>query len=100
MKGGQFRIPADNPFVGNNKVRDEIVHLGLRNPWRCRFGRETGDLWIGDVAGSVKEEVNRIDYGKLGYNFQWPILEGTKKGEKAETPRGSGEWTEPVYECE
>lgn len=94
----QYGIPTDNPFVGNEEVRDEIVHLGLRNPWRCSFDRETGDFWIGDVGGSVKEEVNRITYGKLGCNFQWPILEGTKEGEKVDTQRGPGEWTGPVYE--
>jgi glucose/arabinose dehydrogenase len=94
----QFGIPADNPFVRDDKVRDEIVHLGLRNPWRCSFDRKTGDLWIGDVGGSLKEEVNRVSYGKFGCNFQWPILEGTVKGEKADTPRGAGEWTDPVYE--
>ncbi|MFK7851814.1 MAG: sorbosone dehydrogenase family protein [Akkermansiaceae bacterium] len=93
-----YGVPADNPFVGDDKIRDEIVHLGLRNPWRCSFDRETGDLWIGDVGGAVKEEVNRVSYGKLGYNFQWPILEGTEKGEKPETPRGPGVWTAPVYQ--
>jgi glucose/arabinose dehydrogenase len=94
----QFGIPTDNPFVGDSEVRDEIVHLGLRNPWRCSFDRETGELWIGDVGGSIKEEVNRVSHDKLGCNFQWPILEGTQKGEKADTARGAGEWTAPVYE--
>ena len=94
----QYGIPEDNPFVGDKKVRDEILHLGLRNPWRSSFDRETGDLWIGDVGGSLKEEVNRVGYGKHGRNFQWPVLEGTVRGEKPETPRGAGEWTAPVYE--
>jgi glucose/arabinose dehydrogenase len=93
-----YGIPADNPFVGDGSVRDEIAHLGLRNPWRGSFDRKTGDLWIGDVGGSFKEEVNRVAYGKLGCNFQWPVLEGTVKGEKADTARGAGEWTDPVYE--
>ncbi len=94
----QFGIPADNPFIGNSKVRDEIVHLGLRNPWRGSFDRKTGDFWIGDVGGSLKEEVNRTSYGQLGCNFQWPVLEGSVRGEKADTPRGEGVWTDPVYE--
>jgi glucose/arabinose dehydrogenase len=94
----QYGIPKDNPFISDDKVLDEICHLGLRNPWRCSFDSSTGDLWIGDVGGSLKEEVNFVPFGKSGYNFQWPILEGTAGGEKAETSRGPGQWISPAYE--
>jgi glucose/arabinose dehydrogenase len=94
----QYGIPKDNPFVSDDSVRDEIVHLGLRNPWRCSFDSLKGDLWIGDVGGSKKEEVNFVPAGKSGYNFQWPILEGTVQGEKPDATRGPGQWTEPAYE--
>lgn len=94
----QYGIPKDNPFVSDDNVRDEIVHLGLRNPWRCSFDSLKGDLWIGDVGGSKKEEVNFVPAGKSGYNFQWPILEGTVDGEKTDTARAAGEWIGPAYE--
>ena len=42
--GTSYTIPTGNPF-GN-----EIWDLGLRNPWRASFDRQTGSLWIGDVG--------------------------------------------------
>ena len=56
--GTPYAIPPDNPFVGNPNVRDEIWAIGLRNPWRYSFDRQTGDLYIADVGQNVYEEVN------------------------------------------
>lgn len=66
-------IPADNPF-GN-----PVWHYGLRNPWRFSFDRENpGDLWIGDVGSSFREEVNWIPAGSGGgLNLGFPHCEGT-----------------------
>ena len=59
VDGGQpYTIPADNPFVGDPAVRDEIWAIGLRNPWRYSFDRLTGDLYIADVGQNQYEEVN------------------------------------------
>ena len=44
--------PADNPF-GN-----AVFAIGLRNPWRFSFDRQTGDLLIGDVGQSAREEID------------------------------------------
>jgi glucose/arabinose dehydrogenase len=73
-----FRVPEDNPFVGEDGVRPEIWALGLRNPWRFSFDRETGDLWIGDVGQSAWEEVDFQPASSAGgENYGWNRLEGT-----------------------
>jgi glucose/arabinose dehydrogenase len=60
------------------RQRAEVVAMGLRNPWRYSFDRETGDVWIGDVGDFTQEEIDRVAFGELeGANFGWPGLEGT-----------------------
>jgi len=55
-----------------------VVALGLRNPWRYSFDRESGDLWIGDVGDFTQEEIDSVPFDELeGANFGWPDLEGT-----------------------
>jgi glucose/arabinose dehydrogenase len=76
-----YTIPPDNPWVesdwNNSPVRDEIWALGLRNPWRYSFDRQTGDLWIADVGQNLYEEVNLTRAGAgAGSNYGWPIIEG------------------------
>ena len=53
-----YKIPPDNPFIGQPGYRPEIWALGLRNPWRFGFDRQTGDLYIGDVGQGSREEVD------------------------------------------
>jgi glucose/arabinose dehydrogenase len=72
-----YGIPPDNPFVGRSGARPEIWDYGLRNPWRYSFDRETGDLWIGDVGQSAREEVDFESAGTGGRNYGWNAFEGT-----------------------
>jgi glucose/arabinose dehydrogenase len=77
VAGEVYRIPADNPFV-NTAPRDEIWALGLRNPYRWSFDRDTGDIWIGDVGQGLIEEIDfeaATDPG--GRNYGWDVMEGT-----------------------
>jgi hypothetical protein len=77
VPGEVYRIPADNPFVGDAGVRDEIWALGLRNPYRFSFDRETGDVWIADVGQGTSEEIDfepADDPG--GRNYGWDVMEG------------------------
>jgi glucose/arabinose dehydrogenase len=75
--GSPYSIPPDNPFISDNNSRGEIWALGLRNPWRMSFDRQTGDMYIGDVGESSWEEINFISAGSSGgENFGWPCMEG------------------------
>ncbi len=75
--GTPYSIPADNPFVGNADVLDEIWAIGLRNPWRYSFDRETGDLWMGDVGQGQWEEIDMEPANSGGgFNYGWRCYEG------------------------
>jgi glucose/arabinose dehydrogenase len=76
--GDPYGIPPDNPFVDDPSARGEIWAYGLRNPWRFSFDAETGDLWLGDVGQSTREEVDRaLATGVGGDNYGWARMEGT-----------------------
>ncbi len=63
--------------VDTNDGGAEICDLGLRNPWRFSFDRDTGDLWIADVGQSAWEEIDRVPGDEpCGHNFGWPVYEG------------------------
>ena len=72
-----YAVPPSNPFTGDARRRPEIWALGLRNPWRYSFDRETGDLWIGDVGQNRAEEINlQSSLSKGGENYGWRVMEG------------------------
>jgi uncharacterized repeat protein (TIGR01451 family) len=85
--GDPYAIPADNPYVGRSG-RDEIWAIGLRNPWRFSFDRETGDVYIGDVGQNAWEEIDFYPaWGASGPgspNYGWDCLEGTHQYEWTE----------------
>ncbi len=68
-----YAVPADNPFVRGGG-HPEVFALGLRNPWRFSFDRETGALWLADVGQEKWEEVNVVTKGA---NYGWRLMEGT-----------------------
>jgi glucose/arabinose dehydrogenase len=70
---GQYRIPADNPFLAAGQV-PEIYAYGLRNPYRFAFDRGgNNDLILADVGQGNIEEIDLI---VKGGNYGWPIKEG------------------------
>ncbi|HYO77937.1 MAG TPA: PQQ-dependent sugar dehydrogenase [Thermoanaerobaculia bacterium] len=76
--GNPYAIPPTNPYVGRPGARGEIWASGLRNPWRCSFDRNFGDLWIADVGQGAWEEVSMQPFGSIGgENYGWRRMEGT-----------------------
>lgn len=90
-----YFIPNDNPFSGRPDSMEEFWALGLRNPFRFTFDRETGQMWTGDVGTDVWEEVNRI---RRGGNYQFPYIEGRERQQGFARPeRLIGTEYPPVY---
>ncbi len=88
----KYSIPTDNPFVGEKNARGEIWALGLRNPWRMSFDKDTGKLWVADVGQNRWEEIDIVEKGK---NYGWNIREGKHRFMQNES---DAQLTEPVFE--
>jgi glucose/arabinose dehydrogenase len=85
--GVSYQIPPDNPFAGQAGVAPEIYSFGLRNPFRFSFDRESGDVFVGDVGQTAREEVSWATRAEArGGNFGWACREGSIDGPKAANP--------------
>lgn len=103
-----YGIPADNPFIGNGGLADEVWAYGLRNPWRFSFDRHSGALYIADVGQVSREEIDVEPLGDPGgHNYGWRIMEGTSCHDPdpiiascpVSTPScGSSAYTAPAFE--
>jgi uncharacterized repeat protein (TIGR03806 family) len=80
--GQPYDIPPDNLNAANARCNvngsgaqncPEIYALGLRNPWRWSFDRQTGQLWLADVGQNAWEEIDIITRGG---NYGWDQREG------------------------
>ena len=90
LLGKMLRMEIDHP-------RPQIYALGLRNPWRFSFDRQTGDLWIGDVGQGAWEEIDHLPAGAPpGTNFGWNLYEGNH--EYNATSPAEPQFTNPVAE--
>jgi glucose/arabinose dehydrogenase len=65
------RVPADNPFVGQQGVRPEIWSYGHRNPQGLAFNPATGDLWANEHGPQGGDELNLV---QPGLNYGWPVV--------------------------
>jgi glucose/arabinose dehydrogenase/mono/diheme cytochrome c family protein len=90
-----YRIPADNPWVGATSfngvavnpasVHTEFYAVGLRNPWRFSFDPGTGELYLADVGQNAYEEVDII---RRGGNYGWNYREALHAGPRGSPPAG------------
>jgi glucose/arabinose dehydrogenase len=98
--GAPYTIPPSNPFANANNVDTlrTIFASGLRNPFRFSFDALSGDLWIGDVGQSLREEVDRIPAGQIiGPNFGWRCYEGNLEYNTVDCA-GIGAYVPPVID--
>lgn len=74
-RGDPYGIPPDNPFVGDNRIPDEIYAWGFRNPFRISFDRE-GDqaMYVSATAETLFEATYKVT--EPG-NYGWAAREGT-----------------------
>ena len=92
-----YAIPPTNPFVGATGD-DEIWSYGLRNPFRAGFDRQTGDLWIGDVGQSQREEIDFQPASSTGgENYGWRLREGLIQTPTVGGPKPTDN-VDPVYD--
>jgi len=95
------RILRIDPATGERRTWT----WGLRNPWQFSFDETTGDLWIGDVGGTEREEVDRLPGdgptrpGGEGVNLGWSRREGGIAAPDDEGGRGDpSSFVDPVAE--
>lgn len=91
----QYGIPAGNAFPGNGNGCDEILHFGLRNPWKFSFDAQTEEMYIGDVGQGLWEEVDNAAFGASGLNFGWSCREGKHEYDSGEVCPSA---VEPIFE--
>lgn len=95
-------IPADNPFVDNPDVLDEIYSYGHRNAQGMAIQPSTGELWQSEHGERDGDEINRI---VAGGNHGWPIATtGCRYGtlnEIGDRPEDRDDTINPVFywEC-
>jgi glucose/arabinose dehydrogenase len=95
VSGDTYKIPPDNPFIGQPEIRPEIWAYGFRNPWRFSFDRATNDIYIADVGEKDIEEINLQPAGSAGgENYGWNIFEGRLR--YSEGPETGLTW--PIFE--
>jgi glucose/arabinose dehydrogenase len=102
-RGLMYGIPPDNPFADGDDGAPEVWAIGLRNPWRFSFDRESKALFIGDVGQEQWEEIDIVQAPQLvrpphdPLNFGWNTYEATHKYDGGGA-LSTGTLVEPILE--
>ena len=76
-----YFIPNDNPWLAPDGSRlEEFWCIGTRSPHRMTRDPVTGDIYLGDIGQSTREEISLVTKAA---NLQWPYREGSVNGPKA-----------------
>jgi hypothetical protein len=76
------------------QAQPEVFALGMRNPYRWSFDRQTGDMYVGDVGGT-NEEVTFIPAAQSrGANLGWNCFSGTA----VQSPCTPSNYFPPAYQ--
>jgi len=71
---GQYGVPRDNPFAGDDGVLDEIYAIGMRDPHRFSWDPGAGNrMFLGHIGEHRIESVYDV---RPGDNFGWSEREG------------------------
>lgn len=85
-------VPADNPFVGQGGVTEQIWSLGHRNPLGIDFDA-SGQLWAHEMGPRDGDELNRIVRAE---NYGYPEVSDGKHYSGAPIPDHA---TDPSYKA-
>jgi glucose/arabinose dehydrogenase len=90
-----YRIPPGNPFAATPGARPEVYVSGMRNPYRFSFDGATGDMYVADVGGNQREEIDYLPLARIaGANLGWHCFEGTLRQKGCRVPR----YVPPAFE--
>jgi hypothetical protein len=98
--GRTYTVPFDNPYA-SIPSEETVWARGLRNPFRWSFDRVTGDLVVGDVGQSAREEVDwapRSTGLGRGADFGWACREGFTAGPTSADCISGVTFTNPVFD--
>jgi hypothetical protein len=102
----RFDLNASFPTPATDATHPgiDVLALGIRNPYRSSFDRQTGDFYFGDVGLNVAEEVNFIPASHFNnpaapiLDFGWTAREGTvPAGSPHGGPKAPGD-IDPIFD--
>ncbi|MCB1907549.1 MAG: PQQ-dependent sugar dehydrogenase [Rhodocyclaceae bacterium] len=69
--GADGSVPADNPFVDDDRALPEIWSYGHRNPQGAAIHPPSGELWVVEHGPQGGDELNIV---RKGRNYGWPLV--------------------------